>query len=432
MVAYQTIFEIALYISEGLIVYYYAKSLFEQKYNTGITIFFISLTYSFLFLIYKLDNGILNLIFSLAFVILILVFLFNCDFKTSIFHSFLLVIIMLSCELVFMFFISSILKQDFNSYESDFNIRLLNTVTSKFLYYVLCFVLVKIFSKDKSISRRNSIFWILFLMPLASIIVLFAFRYVELEVDLSDSMKLLCSISSIFLLFTNIIVFFIYELSTRNVAELYKLQAIKQKEEIDKTYFEVIEQNNKDLKIFTHDIKNHLEQLSNLSDNSEIREYISKLYGTVNKYNKIALSGNKTLDIIINKYNSICSGKNIDISFEVKTANLSDLDNTDLATIMNNLLDNAVEAAEQCEKKKIEVSIFAKPEFEVIKIENSCERSPSISNKKLLTSKKDKDLHGLGIESIIRTVKKYNGIFDWIYSDKNKIFETTVAIPKNR
>ena len=258
------------------------------------------------------------------------------------------------------------------------------------------------------------------IMPISSLFALFVFRYISSENLLSNKANILCSIASLFLLISNVVVFFIYEHSIRNATELYELKAIKQKEEIERQYLDILEQNNKNLKIFTHDIKNHLEQIGNLTDSEEISTYISKLYGTINQYNNVVFSGNKTLDIIINKYNTLCANKNIKITFNVKTANLIDIDNTDLSTILNNALDNAVEAAEK--------SINP---FEIIKIQNSCDKTPIIENKKLLTSKSEKSLHGFGIESIERTVNHYGGVFDWLYDNKDKIFETTIAIPKS-
>ena len=248
---------------------------------------------------------------------------------------------------------------------------------------------------------------------------------------LSNKANILCSIASLFLLISNVVVFFIYEHSIRNATELYELKAIKQKEEIERQYLDILEQNNKNLKIFTHDIKNHLEQIGNLTDSEEISTYISKLYGTINQYNNVVFSGNKTLDIIINKYNTLCANKNIKITFNVKTANLIDIDNTDLSTILNNALDNAVEAAEKSINKMVSVDIYTKSPFEIIKIQNSCDKTPIIENKKLLTSKSEKSLHGFGIESIERTVNHYGGVFDWLYDNKDKIFETTIAIPKS-
>ena len=170
--------------------------------------------------------------------------------------------------------------------------------------------------------------------------------------------------------------FFIYEHSIRNATELYELKAIKQKEEIERQYLDILEQNNKNLKIFTHDIKNHLEQIGNLTDSEEISTYISKLYGTINQYNNVVFSGNKTLDIIINKYNTLCANKNIKITFNVKTANLIDIDNTDLSTILNNALDNAVEAAEKSSNNSIS--------FTQKTIENSQKANDNSNTEKML------------------------------------------------
>lgn len=122
-----------------------------------------------------------------------------------------------------------------------------------------------------------------------------------------------------------------------------------------------------------------------------------------------------------------CQSKNIDISFDVKTANLSFIDNTDLSTILNNLLDNAVESAEKSKGRKISVSIFSKSNsMQVLKISNSCDTAPSLENKKLLTTKSNKELHGLGISSVSKTIKKYDGLLDWVYDDSNNTFEITV------
>lgn len=431
MVVYKTLFEIILYFTEGLIIFYYAHSLFEQKYNNALSLCGIFSGYLILYGVYLLDNALLNVAVILLIDTLIFTILYNCNIKTALFHSILLVVIMVACEWILIFIISYILKQDFNAYQNNYNIHFLNIISSKFVYYILCIVLINIFSKNKKQNKDKSIFWILLIMPLASMSVLLAFRYLTFETELSNKMNIISSVVFVFLLISNIIVFIIYEHSINNAAELYELKSIKQKEKIDKQYFDILEQNNTDLKIFTHDIKNHLEQISNLTDNTEISSYISKLYGTVNKYSNVALSGNKTLDVIINKYNTLCTNKNIEIKFNVKTANLIDIDNTDLAAIMNNALDNAVESAEQSNSKRISVDIYTKELFEIIKIQNSCDIPPAISDKKLLTSKKDKDLHGFGTESIKRTLKKYDGIFDWGYNDETKIFELTIAIPKS-
>lgn len=430
MAVYQTIFNIVLYFSEGLIIFYYANSFFKRKYNTKITIIGISLLHLLLLGLYYANNTILNFVALFVIYCLILSLLYECRFFTALFNTILLLVIMLACEWCVIFITSIFLNKDFYAYQESIPLQMFDITLSKLAYYFVCLILIRVFSKRSINTQNRSVFWQLMIMPVASVFALFVFRYISIETLLTNTANILCSVASLFLLVSNIIVFFIYEHSMNNAAELYELRSTKQKEEIEKQYFDILEQNNKDLKIFTHDIKNHLEQISNLTDNTEISTYISKLYGTVNQYNHVALSGNKTLDVILSKYNTLCANKNIEVTFNVKTANLMDIDNTDLSTILNNALDNAVESAEQSANKKISVDIYTKKSFEIIKIQNSCDTTPMTSNKKLLTSKKEKKLHGFGIESIERTITHYDGMFDWSYNEENKVFEITIAIPK--
>lgn len=431
MAVYQTIFNLVLYFTEGLIIFFYANSFFKQKYNSKITIIGISFLHFILFAIYYADNAILNLVSLLVIYCLIFSLLYEVRFFTALFNAVLLLVIMATCEWCVLFLTSLLLNKNFYAFQDSLPLQMFDITISKLAYYVICLILIRTFSKKGINANNKTFFWKLMIMPISSLFALFVFRYISSENLLSNKANILCSIASLFLLISNVVVFFIYEHSIRNATELYELKAIKQKEEIERQYLDILEQNNKDLKIFTHDIKNHLEQISNLTDNTEISTYISKLYGTVNQYNKVALSGNKTLDVIINKYHTLCANKNIEVTFNVKTANLMDIDNTDLSTILNNALDNAVESAEQSTGKKISVDIYTKKLFEIIKIQNSCDRTPVTANKKLLTSKKEKALHGFGIESIERTINHYDGLFDWSYDEENKVFEITIAIPKS-
>ena len=66
----------------------------------------------------------------------------------------------------------------------------------------------------------------------------------------------------------------------------------------------------------------------------------------------------------------------------------------------------------------------------VIKCENTKINEVVLKNNKVITSKKDSFLHGIGISSVKSSVGKYNGNVE-IYSDKNK-FTITIYIPLTR
>ena len=48
----------------------------------------------------------------------------------------------------------------------------------------------------------------------------------------------------------------------------------------------------------------------------------------------------------------------------------------------------------------------------MIQVKNTYDSFVSIENAKLLTRKKEKTLHGIGLESVKAVVEKYNGLFN--------------------
>lgn len=416
-----------VYAFEFFVLMDYCERLFERKITKG-KIYAIAIPlYIVLYAIFFLFN-VNEIINTLAFSVinlLIIYLCFNVKIYTAIFHTVMLVVFMGISENVVIYAESAVFNDStYYHLESFWYFFCLATI-SKFLYFVCARIMSSIIKEDESVKGSH---WILFMMPLSSVFCAILIHYLSGYVIDNKTIIILCFVSVLLLFAANIIIFRIYSKSSKTAAELYELKAIEQKQEIDNTYMSIIEANNNDLKVFCHDIKNHLEQISNLSDDPKIKEYVNNLYGTVNEYSYTGMSDNKVLDIIISKYNSLCQSKRMKISFDTKTANLDFMEDVDLANVMNNLLDNAVEAAEKSSEKRISVSVYSKNNtMQIIKIINSCDTAPKVSNHKLLTSKKNKSLHGLGLTSVKNTLKKYDAILDWNYDEVNKSFETTIV-----
>ena len=123
----------------------------------------------------------------------------------------------------------------------------------------------------------------------------------------------------------------------------------------------------------------------------------------------------------------LCESKNIKLNFDTKTENLLFVEPTDLSTILNNLLDNAVEASEKSQEKFVNVKIsLNEHNTKVLTIINSCDNEPVTSNGKLVTTKENSSGHGLGIKSVKRTLKNYNGDIEWFYDKDKKEFKVIV------
>ena len=82
-------------------------------------------------------------------------------------------------------------------------------------------------------------------------------------------------------------------------------------------------------------------------------------------------------------------------------------------------------------REKVKLRVF----FEILmicfifKVKNTSIYKPYEKNTKFYTSKKEKDEHGWGIESVKQIVRKYNGEIDFKY-DKD-FFEVEIIISDN-
>lgn len=82
----------------------------------------------------------------------------------------------------------------------------------------------------------------------------------------------------------------------------------------------------------------------------------------------------------------------------------------------------------ESDEKFITMKLFKNGNRFVAEIRNSAKKKPSVIGNVLKTTKKDKELHGVGIKSIEAAVKRCNGCLDWSYDEKQRIFEANVVL----
>ncbi len=112
---------------------------------------------------------------------------------------------------------------------------------------------------------------------------------------------------------------------------------------------------------------------------------------------------------------------------------MSFLSDIDTVSLFSNLINNAIEACNECEEKKIFLNISAaNKNFITMKIENTVDKKPLVIDGKFRTHKKNKDLHGIGMNSIRRTLTRYDASLDWNYNADNKIFSVTIVLQNNK
>ena len=120
--------------------------------------------------------------------------------------------------------------------------------------------------------------------------------------------------------------------------------------------------------------------------------------------------------------------KGIMIKAEIENLGFEKMESMDFTAVLTNLLDNAIEACEKEEMKELHVLVSQKRGYEAIVVKNRIAYSVLAHNPELVSYKKDKKAHGMGVLQVKHIVDKYEGIFD--FYEENNFFNACAFIPK--
>lgn len=425
----EIIVNIALYSIEMLIAYMYSNNLFAKKRKTAFIILNSEILYLSISILNILFNNIvINIICFIMINIIILIINYNISIRQSIIHAVILTAIMLVSECIVTFSASAIFNIAFLTYNENFTVLLIESSLSKILYTMLCYILTKNKEGYKTSHTKTPLY--LFIFPVCAVMMLVLLISISTIYDITGILNKFISILSIILLIAVVLNYILYDNYAKKEKELLELRNELSKAEIDKSYYQILERQNEEIHSFSHNTKNHFQVIKSLTNEENVENYIDECYGKLEKYSMFGKTNNKILDIILNKYSLLCEIKNIEFLISVKTANLSYIKDDELSTLLNCILDNAVEAAEQTENGRIELNLNNQNFFDVLTCINSCNYNPDFDKKILKTTKENADMHGYGTKSIKKIVRNNKGTYSWKYDKENNEFITTIIFKK--
>jgi len=142
-------------------------------------------------------------------------------------------------------------------------------------------------------------------------------------------------------------------------------------------------------------------------------------------------SGNGLVDSLINAKTAYAKSNQIDVSVSVRIAAEISIELTDLASIIGNLFDNAIEAClrirqDNVHKLFININISTIKSQLIIDIKNSSDGKFNKEGAEYFTTKSER-YHGIGIKRIKAVVNKYSGNMELKY--KNHVFSSHISLP---
>jgi len=411
----------------------YYEQRFQYKYALNISILFMTLALCLLNYLVSIE---LNPYAYLCYILLIYAFslvIFKGSIFSNIITTFLIIAIIGICELVSALLISAITGIEINSVLGQVFGRFEAMVISHtFLIFIYLFI-KKGRSRDKMILSNNRYYLLvsllLFLTVFTIIIVVWIYGNVDINESLNTNLVLLTiCISSVSLLSIILTDKIIKEMNERHKNEL-ELQHMK----MEHTYFSDVNSVLEEIRILRHDMRGELVVIhgyNEMNQRDKINTHIEKKLRELDIHLLPRMDNDNILTSFINfKIKEACS-HNIEVIME---SNLTEedeinIDKEDICRVLNNIINNAIEACEHVEGKYIKLQIDMVSNCLIIKAENPFKGEVKTQGDKLITLKKDKARHGYGLKSVKGIAEKYGGFMNINYGNNIFILEVHMIV----
>lgn len=186
-----------------------------------------------------------------------------------------------------------------------------------------------------------------------------------------------------------------------------------------------------DLRLIYHDLKNHLATLRSLSEDMG-RAYIDELTNrTEDELSKVDIS-NATLNVLIEQKKMHCKRRNIDLQAYVNLKDGSFLSQMEVCALFGNAIDNAIEAVESASdgRRTIRLTGGTIANCLVVQCENDLHASVQLENGLPATTKRDVGRHGLGLRSIQKIVESHGGTMSITADGGQFVLKWMIPLPE--
>lgn len=329
-----------------------------------------------------------------------------------------------------MYFVFSYLINDFNSVLQGTysDARIIYLLLAKIIIFAIYKLLLFIFRADDTLDLKNSL--ICFVFTLMSTAGLFAL--IDIITKTQTKPTLLPIVILVWVIILSNIIFYFMIYTVRNMMKLkFELKLAKERMEFEAEKMEEAHKIWDNIRKVRHDIKNHLTVISGHLEYGmidECKKYVKKIEPSIDSMGDLIRSNNVVMDYIINS--KLSNPEGIKVYIMGCMDGFEDIEDTDIACIMGNIIDNALEAQNNVSgEKRIELIFTVEESERSIICKNTIESSVLKKNTKFKTTKKDKDSHGIGHKIVETSVKKYGGIVD--YFEEEKIFGVQIILPKS-
>lgn len=303
---------------------------------------------------------------------------------------------------------------------------------------LLCFVIMKRIpfeQNDEDIGETGRLWLVLLLLvSAASTAALFGLLH---ETKVSALFAAICCIC---FLIVDLSTFLLYHAVCQNAAHIKQRDSYRQLLYYYKNQIAVIVESQNSIRALRHDMKNHFLHLRIQLENKKYEDalcYLDAMMENLKGNMEYVSTGNTEADCLLNYKIRIAKKVLKKVEYQIQIPVDCEWKSFDFNIVMGNLLDNALEAAQDSEEKFLKIVIYVNKGILLIHVANSYKNIPSRKGRQFLSTKQKSDIngmkeacHGIGLQNVKRIVEKQNGDMELHY--ENGLFEADVMLYLNQ
>lgn len=281
------------------------------------------------------------------------------------------------------------------------------------IFLILCSLFRYYYKNQEDYSFKSRYSWLLILIAVGTALI------GVLTVNEDSSYDYLIAL---ILLFINFLNFYIYNLEQESFKAQHKLKLIETSNYAYQNQIKIMNESQQKIRFLRHDFYRHINKLKNLSEENDvqsIKQYLNEMEDAVVVKKEYSKTGNDDVDSLLNYELSLAAEFGAEIIYDVNLPEKLNISSFDITIILGNLMDNAIEALRNSEKKLLKVNIQFNKGIIRIDIENSYDPK--------YKKKHDGREHGIGLLSVENTLQKYHGKLDsYPYPEESKYHTTAI------
>lgn len=291
-------------------------------------------------------------------------------------------------------------------------VYILAIIMSDFITGIVVVIVQKGRHKLFQSAKKNNFIGIL-MLPLATVLIITLFWKFFDKYTTDVAWQIVALATIVFLIIANVMIFYTVDRQHELITARQKLKTSHVILKSQCEYYDSMFESQQEIRTIRHNLKNIFIAVLSCIESGEYDEAKRMLQNQLMETQRDVYPSSNQTDNIINSViyskKAVAESQDIDLKFKLDILAHINLDYLDVAVMLGNLLDNAIEATSQIEKphRKITFQIFADNNNFSLSIENPTKNEVNV--KRIETTKSDEKNHGFGLLSVRTIVEKYKG-----------------------